>query len=449
MSTAQGSVLLLLLLLLRSAYDLLFSSLSHILPSAGTSGELCSSSRSPRLPVEVSERIIDFVNASFVGYNHETDKDKRATLLACALTCRSWRPRSQLHLYHFVILDDKSQLQSFADSLHQNSELGTYVFDLAIRGNRAGIRFPSGIEQWTALLVFNLRFLPHLERLTLKWCDWRCLHRSFFAIISYVPSITSLSLSSIRLHASKELVYLVCSFPNLLELVLFGVQCSDARAFPLIKRARRNIPLHILRIYGPSCASAGAVLRTLHVSSSGTRIQILQITARHKATQLELGHFLSGCGSLEELDLFLDMDQLKPGKLLYNGYYNEMSNFYSEPEEFFDLSKCIHLRRLQIKYSQMPASNRLLLSQTLSTVPAAAMVSAVKISLLEERRDIALLNSINWEALDSVLDTPKFRSLNNVTVWICVWVPIPVDFVEKLLPRLHQRKLLTSELRLH
>lgn len=431
MNIAQQQSSPLLLPFARFFYMLCISLVNYVSRNVNPARNVPSSSRSFQLPIEVCERVIDFVNASFVGFNHETDKYRRATLLACALTCRSWRPRSQLHLYRFVILDDRLQLYSWMDSLLHNPELGTYIRDLAIRGNRTSASFPSGTEQWTSLLSLTLRHLPCFERLTLKWCDWRCLHRSFFVMTSCIPSVTSLTLSSVRLHASKELVHFICSFPNLVELTLHGVQCTNTGPFPLTKRMKQRADLHELSIHGPSCASAGAVLRILHLSSSGSRLRSLKVAARHKPTQLGLNYFLSGCSALEELDLFFDMEQLKP-----------------ETQDYVDLSACPNLQHLQIKFSQIPTSSRSFLPQTLSTIPSTARVQTIKISLLEERKDAELLDHIDWDALDSSLDAPKFRTICRVTVWICIWAAISVDFVEKHLPRLHKRKLLVSELRL-
>lgn len=45
--------------------------------------------RIPALPVEVCEPTTDFINISFVRFSSASDKARRDTLLACALTCRA------------------------------------------------------------------------------------------------------------------------------------------------------------------------------------------------------------------------------------------------------------------------------------------------------------------------------------------------------------------------
>lgn len=87
------------------------------------------------------------------------------------------------------------------------------------------------------------------------------------------------------------------------------------------------------------------------------------------------------------------------------------------------------------------------LSQTLSTIRSDSMTD-IRISLLESRQDLTFLDGIDWAALDAVLNTPRFKSLRDVTVWIWILADIEPDFVEKRLPLLHRRHVLTSQLRL-
>lgn len=172
----------------------------------------------PTLPVEVCELIIDFVNVSFVGFSSASDKARRDTLLACALTCRAWRIRSQIHLYNSLILDAKTQLQACLNSLQNNPALGPYVLSLTLRGNRTGDQFPSGVERWTSLVAFALRALPHLDELVLTWCDWTCLHPSFFVMTSDVRPVTRLILAQVELRLAKGLVFSVLRFSLPLNL---------------------------------------------------------------------------------------------------------------------------------------------------------------------------------------------------------------------------------------
>lgn len=120
--------------------------------------------RIPALPVEVCEPTTDFINISFVRFSSASDKARRDTLLACALTCRAWRVRSQIHLYNSLILDAKTQLQSCISSFQDNPALGPSVRSLTLCGNRTGDQFPSGVEHWTSLVALPSVPFPGLAR---------------------------------------------------------------------------------------------------------------------------------------------------------------------------------------------------------------------------------------------------------------------------------------------
>lgn len=57
------------------------------------------------VPLEISEAIIDL---------HKEDRD---TLIACALTCRSWLPRSRYHLFKSIHCRRPQSIQSLAKTL--------------------------------------------------------------------------------------------------------------------------------------------------------------------------------------------------------------------------------------------------------------------------------------------------------------------------------------------
>lgn len=56
---------------------------------------------SPLLPTEICEIIIDVVRPDCDHWF--TYPEQSPTLLACALTCRAWRPRAQLNLWKAVL----------------------------------------------------------------------------------------------------------------------------------------------------------------------------------------------------------------------------------------------------------------------------------------------------------------------------------------------------------
>ncbi|KAI0078092.1 hypothetical protein K474DRAFT_1660938 [Panus rudis PR-1116 ss-1] len=68
------------------------------------------------LPPEIHDEIIDNLHAGLPVSNRTTYQSRMRTLMACALTCRSWYPRSQRYLYK-TTLHDLPQLRTFVRTL--------------------------------------------------------------------------------------------------------------------------------------------------------------------------------------------------------------------------------------------------------------------------------------------------------------------------------------------
>lgn len=271
--------------------------------------------RIPPLPVEVCELIIDFVNDSFVGFSSASDKARRDALLACALTCLAWRVRSQIHLYDALILDAKTQLQACLNCLQANPALGPCVRLLTLRGNRTGDQFPSGVEHWTSLVAFALRALPNLDELALKWCDWSCLHPSFFVMMSDMRSVTRLILAGVEFRSAKELIFLFFAFPCVTYARVVDVRCATVHPHFSVRRTKATLPLDFIRVGGRrSDGSVGTLLRALTCTSSGRLLRTLELTANTRLAQLELNAFLAVCVNLEMLALVLEMAIINPGE---------------------------------------------------------------------------------------------------------------------------------------
>ncbi|KAI1787329.1 hypothetical protein LXA43DRAFT_844823, partial [Ganoderma leucocontextum] len=68
----------------------------------------------PRLPPELTDRVIDFLH------------DDHLALSSCSLTCSSWLPTSRLHRFRLVRLDHKTILP-FHDQLSTTPSIAAYV----------------------------------------------------------------------------------------------------------------------------------------------------------------------------------------------------------------------------------------------------------------------------------------------------------------------------------
>lgn len=100
--------------------------------------------QSSKLPIEVCERIIDFLcylPPYIQVQNLSQLSEATRTICSCALVCRSWVPRSQHHLFHRVELRNSHNAHVFLDIITRSP------------GIRRGIQF---LKIWPFRL---LRFL--------------------------------------------------------------------------------------------------------------------------------------------------------------------------------------------------------------------------------------------------------------------------------------------------
>lgn len=90
------------------------------------------------VPTEVCERIIDFVAEEYrlMSRARRWQISVLETLQACALTCRAWTPRSQLHLFRFVGIScstgSANNVNNFTVLLAAHQALHTYIESLQI-----------------------------------------------------------------------------------------------------------------------------------------------------------------------------------------------------------------------------------------------------------------------------------------------------------------------------
>ena len=160
---------------------------------------------SPRLPIEVCERIIDFVALrpdAFDGRKN-TDfwkMDVHETLQACSLTCHAWRPRSQLHLMRDMSvrasITGYRSFHDLRDLLHKIPLLRENMEDVSVEGWHLDIpRFHlvplelyvtlpaienlvlrNGLVYMPAVFLPSMRRLKNLARLYLYYTTFLSMH---------------------------------------------------------------------------------------------------------------------------------------------------------------------------------------------------------------------------------------------------------------------------------
>ena len=171
----------------------------------------------PFLPVEVAERIMDFVaGAETPQAGNIWVEGVPATLVACSLTCRNWRPRAQAHLFRAVALSstkyEQCNITGFRSLLANHPALGPFIRACTVRDT------PSPPAKSPSLhnAPFQLpSMLPQLEHLRLSVGTFypppgiafdACMRRS--------SSIVGLSLEQVAFYSVNDLRRMVNACRN-------------------------------------------------------------------------------------------------------------------------------------------------------------------------------------------------------------------------------------------
>ncbi|KAK7691406.1 hypothetical protein QCA50_004805 [Cerrena zonata] len=160
------------------------------------------------LPVEVWERVIDFcAEYSYIA------RDARI-LRSCALTCRSWAPRSHYHLFYYITIKSESSLLRLASIIRTSPTRAEYVRYLQA-GSTFNVDQPLA-HRYPALLPIKLAFRLH----NLKGIHLQSYPPDSHDVskLSAFKSVTQLTLTGCIFTTFNDFVKLVQAFGNLCDL---------------------------------------------------------------------------------------------------------------------------------------------------------------------------------------------------------------------------------------
>ncbi|GBE86779.1 RuvB-like helicase 1 [Sparassis crispa] len=185
-------------------------------------------------PIEIFEQVIDEVADNgvllcrhddlFSWRERQSDViawgESRRDMMACAVTCTAWYPRSLLNLMSLVVLRNTRQLAGFAKLIRTKPSLDKLVQSILLRPSpaRSG---GTHVAEFPLLLARKLRKLRLLE---VTHTDWRTTltHNSFFMCLSEFISVTSVRLVRVHFRSLHDLGRFICAFP-----LLSSLSCRD------------------------------------------------------------------------------------------------------------------------------------------------------------------------------------------------------------------------------
>lgn len=248
-------------------------------------------------PTEIYERIIDFVASK---------RSSQYILTACSLTCRSWFPRSRLHLYSWVALSSRSGLGKFVYSLEVNPSNGILVRKLQIDGESS--------QEWVSALPLTLASrLKKLSKLTLMNIDVSQLHSSFYQHLSSFSSVSVLHLFDIRTGDPPQvpLSRFIQAFPHLRKL-LVGNEDREEPSQGTLPITHQQNPLALRHLWLATIDPSSCCTLFAFLCASATPLTTLFIDigstgqSNDELVIQSLGRFLSSCSSLGVLWLGLE-----------------------------------------------------------------------------------------------------------------------------------------------
>ncbi|KAF9807462.1 hypothetical protein IEO21_08210 [Rhodonia placenta] len=231
---------------------------------------------SPIFPIEVFEHIIDncCIDEACHWCRRCYIQEDQKTLLACALTCKAWLPRSRFQLLRRVTLF-KSQMVKLTRLLNAHPDMANWVQHLAvyIPGDADHTR-----HTWNAdALIMLARRMPMLKCLVFEGAyiyTPRFNRRSTMCLLEF-PAITSLSLSHVFLPSVTDLGRLILSIPALrtLECARVGFK-KDGLDF-------RGLPPRVTRLrlssVGLDDCPEKDIVELLLATSTGEHIEALDV----------------------------------------------------------------------------------------------------------------------------------------------------------------------------
>ena len=260
------------------------------------------SNPSLRLPLEVYEIIIDIVA-------EDSSTHRLCNLLACALTCRAWLPRSQLHLVmaQRTISGPKS-LSSYVHTLHTHPELAERVSSVEIQARRQPL---DDSPDWIDVVPEQLApCLPQLDRIAVTG-DFQgklTAHTTFSRSLSLFNAATGLDLSrAMRLGTPDFITGMARSLPNLHKLHIGG-HAVDQELQVQGTTDSTTLDLSHLKISDISVLSLSMTqLLVVPGSSSMSKLTTLEVTGLRLPESSDLFDHLSRsiatCSGLQKLSL--------------------------------------------------------------------------------------------------------------------------------------------------
>jgi len=287
----------------------------------------------PLLPIEVIERIIDFIY-ELIYDNAVQAQDLHCIWRACALTCRSMVPRSQYWLFRNIFIWKTSQAENLTQLLRSGIQCSEHTRVLSLATARV-LTAESGLRitwiSWIPQLLAPR--MASLEVLHLQGDVFSRSHPTFSMALSTFKSIRTLLLDDIQFTTFGHLSRLISAFPQLTHLALHHVSW---------KKSASRTPASMLQRPTTTCRRK-LQIRHLDIVDSGAACQDRKLS--------ELNRWIIKAGyhtKLRTLSIGAHQDDLIVSVLQFASKVRSIFLMLNGDDPIFGFEHCICLRILHI-----------------------------------------------------------------------------------------------------
>lgn len=196
---------------------------------------------SPRLPIEVIERVIDSIYP-LQYYENVTVVDQRIMWKACALSCRAMAPRSQFWLFREIWLRSEAHALSFTKLLRGKNMVARHVRFLAMTGPESS----NPLRRYTWISWVPLVLAPRMKNLQELWLQYDVFwdsHPRLPQALTAFKSIRRLILHGTSFPNFGQCIRLIRAFPHLNHLSFDSASWKpDPPSSPLVLPGNQICP---------------------------------------------------------------------------------------------------------------------------------------------------------------------------------------------------------------
>lgn len=411
--------------------------------------ERCSTD-APTLPLELCEMIIDFIAASSSAYvpsgfaPQYQLRQRHGDLVACALTCRAWAPRSLYHLSSRLLINRRVRLESMSIFLQTRPSRAAQIQLLYVCSPPRPYNPEDydSFSRWSHLRLVPMRLaglLTGLQRLMLIDLNWRGLHPSFFMLFTKFAPVTSLWMHQVYFDNAARLVSVLGALSSLRELTMVGVHFDDKAPEFHIRSGRAPRQPALSSVTIRSMPDTNLLIPWVLESRSSLKsltLDIVQSTDALPAALLQLP-------VLRALSINFLLPKKGVDKMmgtLYSCCAHALTGRSTPLKAQLDLSRCEELEELSLRANQNYLSTLPKLLFTMPSNKLSRLILSLPSATIPED-DHSLIE--RWKSLDMFLS--KFTHLRQVS--FATSNSSGFSIARHLLPTLSQRGMLAFKIR--